>query len=138
MFDAFTHINWLAVIAASVAQFLLGGVWFMVLFKRQYAQALDLPATAEAQKPAPLFILGPMLCGLVTVAVTAWLFRLVGVATIGEALVVGAVIGLGLIGTTTVNIAINPVFAHPFHYSLINVPYFLIGSLIASVILVSL
>lgn len=44
--------------------------------------------------------------------------------------------GLGFIGATTVNIAINPKFPNPFFYSAINVPYFLLGSLIASAVLV--
>lgn len=136
MLNAFLSINWLSILAASVANFALGGVWFMVLFKRQYAAALQLEAPEVGEKPSALFIVGPLLCGAVTIAATAFLFRLLSVSTLGDALVLGAVIGIGLVGATTVNIAINPKFPDPLHYSLINVPYFVLGSLMTSLILV--
>jgi len=135
MLNALLSINWLAVLAASVLNFLLGGVWFMVLFKRQYAVALKLE-DAPDQKPGLLFILGPFLCGLVTIFTTGFLFRLLSITEMTDGLILGTVVGLGFIGATTVNIAINPKFPNPFFYSAINVPYFLLGSLIASAVLV--
>ncbi|MDP3377391.1 MAG: DUF1761 domain-containing protein [Brevundimonas sp.] len=135
MLNALLSINWLAVLAASVLNFLLGGVWFMVLFKRQYAVALELD-DAPDQKPGLLFIVGPFLCGLVTIATTAFLLRLLSISDLTDGLILGAIVGLGFIGATTVNIAINPKFPRPFFYSAINVPYFLIASLIASAVLV--
>lgn len=135
MLNALLSINWLAVLAASVLNFLLGGVWFMVLFKRQYAVALELD-DAPDQKPGLLFIVGPFLCGLVTIATTAFLLRLLSISDLTDGLILGAVVGLGFIGATTVNIAINPKFPRPFFYSAVNVPYFLTGSLIASAVLV--
>ncbi len=135
MLNALLSINWLAVLAASVLNFLLGGVWFMVLFKRQYAVALELE-DAPDQKPGLLFILGPFLCGLVTISATGFLFRLLSITEMTNGLIIGMVVGLGFIGATTVNIAINPKFPKPFFYSAINVPYFLLGSLIASAVLV--
>lgn len=137
MLNALLHLNWVAVLVASVTNFALGGVWFMVLCKRQYAAALELEDVGD-EKPSPLYIVGPFVCGAFTIATTAFLFRLLSVSSVGDALVLGAVIGLGLIGATTVNIAINPRFPRPFHYSLINVPYFLLGSLISAVILVAM
>jgi hypothetical protein len=135
MLNALLSINWLAVLAASVLNFLLGGVWFMFLFKRQYAVALDLE-DAPDQKPGLLFIVGPFLCGVVTITTTAFLLRLLSTTDLTDGLILGAVVGLGFIGATTVNIAINPKFPRPFFYSAVNVPYFLIGSLIASAVLV--
>jgi hypothetical protein len=38
----------------------------------------------------------------------------------------------------TLNIAINPLFPRPFHYAAINAPFFVLGSLLASAILVAL
>lgn len=136
MFDALLNLNWLSILVASVANFALGGVWFMVLFKRQYAAALQLEARGDDEKPSALFIAGPFICGVVTIATTAFLFRLLETSTVGDALVLGAVIGLGFVGATTVNIAINPKFPDPLRYSLINVPYFVLGSLMSSLILV--
>lgn len=136
MLDALLSLNWLSILVASVANFALGGAWFMALFKRQYAAALQLEAPAAGEKPSALFIVGPFVCGAVTIAATAFLFRLLQISTIGDALVLGAVIGFGFVGATTINIAINPKFPDPLHYSLINVPYFVLGSLMSSLILV--
>lgn len=135
MLNAVLHLNWLAILAASVANFALGGLWFMGLFKRQYAAALELEPQNGVQ-PSPIFIVGPFLCGAVTIATTDFLFQLLSISTLADALVVGGAVGIGLVGATTVNIAINPKFPNPLLYSLINVPYFVLGSLISSVILV--
>lgn len=135
MLDAVSTLNWLAILIASVAQFLLGGIWFMGLFRRHYAAALQLPPTSD-EKPGLRYILGPFACGMVTVATAAVLLRLLQVTTVADALALGALIGGGLIGATVVNIAINPRFPRPLYYSLINVPYFVLGSLLSALILV--
>lgn len=52
------------------------------------------------------------------------------------ALQLGAIVGLGYLVPATITIAINPNFPRPFLYSLISGSYFLIASLLASVMLV--
>ncbi|WP_295184594.1 DUF1761 domain-containing protein [uncultured Brevundimonas sp.] len=135
MITALLSINWLAVLAAAALNFVLGGAWFMVLFKRQYAEAMEIEAAPE-EKPGFTIIVGPFICSLVVIATTAFLFRLISVTEMSTALTLGAVLGIGLLGAQTVTIAINPNFPKPFYYSAINVPYFLIGSLITSAVLV--
>lgn len=135
MITALLSISWLAVLAAAALNFVLGGVWFMVLFKRQYAEAMEIEGAPE-EKPGFTIIIGPFICSLVVIATTAFLFRLISVTEMSTALTLGAVLGIGLLGAQTVTIAINPNFPKPFYYSAINVPYFLIGSLITSAVLV--
>lgn len=31
MIDALSHVNWLAVLVASIAHFVLGGIWFAIM-----------------------------------------------------------------------------------------------------------
>lgn len=137
MIEAFSQVNWLAVLAASVAHFFLGAIWFMALFGKQYAIALGI-ADRPAQTPGPLFIVGPFFCSAVNITTTAFLLRALGITTYGDALVLGAVVGVGFLVAMTVNIAINPLFPRPFHYSLINGPMFVIGSLMSCAILVAM
>lgn len=137
MLAAFSQINWLAVLAAMVAHFILGGVWFAALFGKQYAQALGI-ADQPPQKPALIFFIGPLLCGAVTIITTAFLLRALAISDYGSALTLGAIVGIGYHGAMTVNIAINPLFPHPFRYAAINVPMFFIGSLMSCAILVSM
>ena len=130
----FSQINWLAVLAATAATFLLGGAWFMGLFKSQYASALGRSDLGE-QKPSPIFILGPLVCGAVVNLTDALLLRVVNVSTYGEALWFGAITGIGYLVAQTVNIAINPNIPRPFFYSAISGSNFLVGNLLACVIL---
>lgn len=48
----------------------------------------------------------------------------------------GALVGVGYILSTCMNIAINPNFPRQFLYTFINAPYFIVSSLMTSVILV--
>jgi hypothetical protein len=137
MIEALAHVKWLAVLAASVAHFLLGGLWFAGLFGKQYAAALGI-ADRPPQKPGPLFLVGPFVCSALTIATTALLLRALKIATYGEALALGAVVALGYLVAMTVNIAINPLFPRPFYYALLNAPMFILGSLMSCAILVAM
>lgn len=137
MLAAFLHINWLAVLVATIAHFILGGVWFAALFGGRYAQALGI-ADRPPQKPGLIFMVGPLLCGAVTITTTALLLRALAITDYDDALMLGAIVGIGYLGAMTVNIAINPLFPRPFYYALINVPMFLIGSLMSCGILVAM
>jgi hypothetical protein len=137
MFNVLSEINWLGVLLASVANFGLGGVWYMALFKKQYAIALGRDELGDS-KPSPLFIVGPLVCGAVVNVTNAILMRTLKVASYEHALMFGAIVGLGYLVSMTVNIAINPNFPRPFLYSLISGSYFFLGNLIACVILVAM
>ena len=137
MLSAFSQINWLAVLAATVAHFVLGGVWFGVLFAKPYARALGIEDRPPS-KPGPIFLLGPLLCGAVIIVTTAFLLRALGITEYGTALALGAIVGVGYLGAMVVNIAINPLFPRPLAYAIVNVPMFVIGSLMSSAILVAL
>ncbi|HEY0063301.1 MAG TPA: DUF1761 domain-containing protein [Telluria sp.] len=136
MMQAFTELNWFAILIASVAHFVLGGIWFVALFGKHYAAALGI-ADRPPQKPGLIFMAGPFVCSAVNIVTTAFLLRALHVDGYGEALTLGAIVAIGYLGAMTVNIAINPLFPRPFYYALINVPMFLIGSLMTCAILVA-
>lgn len=137
MIDALSHVNWLAILAASVAHFVLGGLWFMALFGRLYAVALGI-ADRPAEKPALRFIVGPFLCSAITIAASAVLLRALGITAYGDALGLGALVAIGYLVPMTVNIAINPLFPRPFFYALLNAPFFILGSLMSCLILTAM
>lgn len=137
MFDLSFSINWLAVLLASVALQGLGAAWFMALFSRPYAAALGRTDLA-GQKPEPLFIAGPLVCGVVLTLTNAVLLRSFHVTSVGSALVFGAVTGVGYLASTTVNVAINPNIPRPLFYGLVNGPFFVVGNLISCSILAAM
>ncbi|WP_407527971.1 DUF1761 domain-containing protein [Methylobacterium oryzisoli] len=137
MIDPLSHVNWFAVMLASTAHFLLGGIWFAGLVGERYAAALGI-ADRPRQKLGPVFFVGPFVCGALTIATTAILIHALGITTYGDGLALGALVGLGYLVPMTVNIAINPLFPRPFYYALLNAPFFILASLLSCTILVAL
>ncbi len=137
MIEALVRVNWLAVLAATVVHTLLGGAWFVGLFAKPYAVALGIE-DRPPQKPSPRFIVGPLVCSAVTIVTTGLLLQALQITTLNAALGLGVIVGLGYLAPMTLNIAINPLFPKPFRYALINAPFFFVGSLAASAILVAL
>lgn len=137
MFDLSFSINWLAVLLSSVALQGLGAAWFMALFSRPYAAALERTDLA-GQKPNPLFIAGPFVCGVVLTLTNAVLLRSFHVTSLVSALSFGAVTGVGYLASTTFNVAINPNIPRPLFYGLISASFFVVGNLISCSILAAM
>lgn len=130
-------INWFAVGLCALAQQLLGATWFMAVIPRLYGVALGRVDLA-GRKPEPIYIVGPMLCGLVVTVSHAVLLKSLHITAMGDALVFGAIVGVGYLCATVVNVAINPNIPRPLFYGAINAPYFLISSLMTCTILTAM
>lgn len=137
MIEALSHVNWLAVGVASVAHFVLGAAWSVGLVAEHYPVVLGI-ADRPQDKPGPLSLVGSFSCTAVTIAASAILLRALGITTYGDALVLGALVGVGYLVPMTLNIAINPLFPRPFAYTALNAPFFVIGSLMSCAILVAM
>jgi Protein of unknown function (DUF1761) len=135
MFGNFAGINWWGALAATVVVTVLAGLWFTVIVGKAYATAIGRSPGAPAPS-GPLFIVGPLVCNIATVIASALLISALKITTIGAALEFGVIVGVGYLVAMTFQIAINPVFARPLFYGLINGPYFVLSSLIISACLV--
>lgn len=136
-FAIVSQINWLAVGVATLPTMVLGFVYFGVIFGKTYASILGRPFDPKA-KPSPLFIVGPLVCTLVTNAANAAIMNAIGIASVGDAACFGALVGLGYVVATMTNVAINPNMPHPLRYALLNAPYFLLINVIACAILAAM
>lgn len=137
MIAMLSHVNWLAVLAASVAHFLLGAIWFVALVGRFYPIALGI-SDRPPEKPGALSLVGPFVCSAITIATSAILLHALNITSYGPALELGLLIGVGYLVPMTLNIAINPLFPRPFFYTALNAPFFILGSLLSCAILVAL
>jgi hypothetical protein len=138
MSAAFTEIHWIAVIAGTITSTILGGIYFMALVPKQYLYVTgreNLPADQQNVTGA-IFVIGPLLCSLVTATANAYLVAALGIRSLGEATILGLVTGLGFLVPMAFNIAINPLFPRPLQYGLLNAPYFIVANLIACILLV--
>lgn len=130
-------INWFAVLLSAAALQMLGAAWFMGVIPKPYALALGRTDLA-GRKPEPIFIAGPLLCGLVVTMANALLLRAFHIDTMSNALVFGAISGVGYLVATVFNVAINPNIPRPVLYGAINAPYFLISNLVSCAILTAM
>ncbi len=140
MFAAFAAIHWVAVLAGTVAFAVLGGVYFGVLFAKQYLYAIgreNLPKDGQAASGA-IFVVGPLVCSLTTVIADGCLVAALKIDTVGDAAVLGLIVGLGFLVPMVFNIAINPLFPRPLRYGLLNAPYFFVANVIACMLLVAI
>lgn len=129
-----SSLNYLAILAATFISFVVGGVWFAVLMVKPYAFALG-RENQPAAKPTALFMVGPLVCSLITILTLALLMKQLQISTVLGALELGLVVGTGLISATMMNIAINPNFPRPFRYAAVNAPYFIFVSVMTCVLL---
>jgi hypothetical protein len=139
MFNVLTTINWLSVLAAFAAYFLLGAVWYMLLFPRAYRASLGKPGEPDAgQNQDLLYVVGPAVCALLITITCAVLLYTLHIDTYGNALRFALLVGVGYLVSNTVNIAINPNMPRPFFYGLITGSYHLVSMVLVNLILVAM
>jgi hypothetical protein len=137
MISQLSNLNWIAVLAAFFAYFVLGALWFTLLFKKQYAISLG-KENQLPEKPAPIFIIGPAICSLVITLAAAILIYALGISSYGQAIEFALVVGIGFLVANTINIAINPNMPKPIHYGIISGAYHLVGIVLVSIIIFAL
>ncbi|CAL9462335.1 DUF1761 domain-containing protein [Streptomyces sp. enrichment culture] len=135
MFSVLADINWLAVLIAAVASFLIAGAWFGAVIAKPYAVALGREG-APAPASTPVSTFGPLVCILVTLLTSAVLVEALDITGTGDAIVFGLLVGVGYLSAMTFQIAINPNFPRPLYYGVLNAPYFVITGVLSSVTLV--
>ena len=135
MFNVLSDINWLSVLLAFVVYFLLGALWYVVLFPQPYKVSLG-KANENLNNQSALFMVGPGVCVLVTIVATTLLFYALRVTTYADALGLAAIVGVGYLVANTTNIAINPNIPRPLLYSAITSAYHLVGITLSCLILV--
>jgi len=137
MLNIFATINWLSVLAAFIAYFLLGPLWYLGLFAKPYRAALG-KENEPVAPPAPIFIIGPAVCSLVVTVTCAVLLYALHINSYANALGFALLVGLGYLFANTVNVAINPNIPRPLFYGLITGSFHLVGVVLVSLILVAM
>ena len=93
----FADLNWLAVLVATAAGFVLGGLWYGPLFGNAWVTALG--KQPEDIKPSPF----PFFVSLITASVTAIVLALfvnaLGITSALDGALLGLAIGVGFIAT---------------------------------------
>ena len=135
MFDVI-DINWIAVLLATLAYFVLGAVWFTPLFGNAYDKGTGVKRSSKQKWPA-IYYYGPFLSSLVVTICTALLVQALGIQDISNALLLGLIIGLAL-GSISISNAVAPNMPRPVLYGLVVGSYHLVSTCLVTAILVAL
>jgi hypothetical protein len=130
-------IRWPAVLIATFVCFVLGALWFTVFFGGIYKAVLGRENEPD-EPPAPIFIIGPLVCTFVTTITSAILTQILKVSGIKNGIKLGVFVGIGYHVAIMTNVAINPNFPNPLAYAALNGPFFLLSSIISCTILVAM
>ena len=123
-------VNYLAVVVATIAVMVFGFVFFLPgVFGARWLALIGRPG--EQMRPGPEFVVS-----IVAAFVNAWtlavLARSIDASTIGDGLVLGALVGVGFFGAA---FAANPVIStRPWSLFAIDAAHGLIGQMIMAAI----
>lgn len=134
-FSALTDLNWLAVLVATVVFFALGGLWYSnLLFGKIWSRAVGWEMDGDEKPPVTIYLMPLVTCFVTSVAV-AMLAKGTGTDTVGEAIALGVVTGLGVAAMALlVTGFFDPKKPQPMAWVAITAGYHVLGILAVSVI----
>ena len=91
------EINWLAVIGATIAAFLLGGLWFSVLFTDKWVAAVG-KSKEEMGKPGPSMALSFVMTFIMALSLALVIATMLPMSMMGS-IRFGLVVGAGIVAT---------------------------------------
>lgn len=95
--EGLAEMNWLAILAATLAGFAIGGVWYGPLFGNAWLAALG--KKLEDLEPTPMPYIISFVTSLITAFVLAMLILALGVNDVFGGLYLGIAVGVGFIAT---------------------------------------
>jgi hypothetical protein len=131
LFDYFADLNWLAVLVAALAYFVLGAIWYSnMMFGKAYRAALGI---TEQGTPNPSLLIINFVGWFISATALGLVGAAAGASTVIDGIVLGLVAGVGFV---VVHQVVGGVF-DPGRRALmgVNVPYTVPGFVIMGVIL---
>jgi hypothetical protein len=135
MLEVLTAVNWLAVGAATIALYLLGGLWYSPpLFGPSWRAGVGFVPPA-GWKPGALLYLGPLIGCLVATVATALLVTIADAHSAIDGVMLGLIVGLGYGAAVAGVDATAPSHPRPGALALIVGAYWTVGLTMVAVIL---
>jgi len=132
---AFPHVNYLAVLVCGIVIFILGGLWYSVIFKKSWIALMGIPEEKmkEGSGAMPVLFLLAFLCGLVISYIMAIVINHFAPFSPMRGAMVGTMMWAGFAGPTSFATAIFSMTKKPLW--LINTCYNLVCFIVVGIIL---
>jgi uncharacterized membrane protein len=130
-------VSWAAVLAATVAYYLLGGLWFTPLFGRLWDRAVGVARVRGARAPALSYVAPLVGCFLTSLA-TSLVVSAFEVTQLGDALLLGVVLGVGCGAAVSLTNSPTPTAPHPLLFAAVTGGYHAVGITLATAIVCAL
>ena len=92
-------MNWLAIICAAAVYWIIGAIWYIALFGKTWAAAIQQHGVKLEQSGMGAKMIGNFLCNLVAAVIMARLIARTGIVDAAHGLKLGAGVGLGFSAT---------------------------------------
>jgi hypothetical protein len=133
--QSFSSLNWLAVLAATIVLYVLGGLWFApFLFGSRWRTAIGFVPPAGWRAGALLYV-APLIGCIVSTVATALLVQITDAHSVADGLALGLLVGVGYGAAIAGVDATAPSHPRPGTLALIVGAYWAIGLAIVAVIL---
>jgi hypothetical protein len=94
--DGLGDLNWLAVLVAALAYFILGAIWFAPpVFGKAWIKASGAQMPERGQRPGAAIYIGPLVGAIIAAVATGLLAAATQTDTVSEGLILGLVVGIG-------------------------------------------
>jgi Protein of unknown function (DUF1761) len=138
-FDVLSDLNWLAVLVAAVAYFVLGALWYAPpVFGKVWAAAggFDLPERGSG--PSAAIYLTPLVGSVLSAIALGMIAKASGTDSFEEGIVLGLVVAIGFaLSISFVTAQFETQKPKPMVWGAVNGGYHVVGNLVAAIIIAS-
>jgi hypothetical protein len=136
-FDVLGELNWLAVIVAALAYFVLGALWYAPpVMGKTWMAAGGMETPADDQRPGAGIYVVPLVGSVLSAVALGMLAEATGTDTVGEGFVLGVVVAIGFalaIALVTATFESNK--PKPMVWGAIDAGYHALGLIVAALII---
>jgi len=126
-------MNWLAIICAAAAYWILGALWYMAFFGKIWCAGMEQHGVKLQKSGMAAKMIGNFIGNLVAAVIMMRLIQRIGITDVAHGLRLGAGVGIGF-SATAITIAYLWE-SKPFKVWMIDVSYYVLGCLLLGVIL---
>jgi len=136
-FDTLGDLEWLAVIVAAIAYFAIGALWYAPpVFGNVWMAAGGITREQTEGGPGAAVYAVPLIGSVLAAIAIGMLAEATGTDTLGEGLVLGAVVAVGFaFSIALVTATFETTKPKPMVWGAVNAGYHMVGSLVAAAII---